>query len=54
VRSVLEEAYDSAKAILVEQRDQLERITEELLVRETLDQAEFAGLLAVGSGADPS
>ena len=39
------EAYDSAKGILSSHRDQLERVVQELLQRETLDERTFNSLL---------
>ena len=39
--SVLHRAYQEAKQCLTAHRDQLERVTAELLARETLDGVEF-------------
>jgi cell division protease FtsH len=54
VKSLLDNAYEEARAILVEHRDDLERVTQELLRRETLDGAAFQALLRrVPANADP-
>lgn len=45
VRKILEEAYSEAKTILVQHRDQLELVTNELLKNETLDSKAFAQLI---------
>jgi cell division protease FtsH len=41
VRAILDRAYAEAKQCLTAHRDQLERVTAELLAKETLDGAEF-------------
>ena len=51
----MSDAYDSAKSILTAHRDQLERVAQELLNRETLDEQTFKALLdpaGAGSAAD--
>jgi cell division protease FtsH len=45
IRRVVEEAHQSAKAILVEHREDLERLSTTLLERETLDAEQFLALL---------
>jgi cell division protease FtsH len=45
VKSLLDHAYAKAREILTEHRDQLEKITAELLARETLDGPEFYRLV---------
>ncbi|ABY24932.1 cell division protein [Renibacterium salmoninarum ATCC 33209] len=42
VRKLIEEAHDEAYAVLIENRDVLDRLALELLERETLNQAEIA------------
>jgi cell division protease FtsH len=46
VKGILDEAYAEAKRILQAHRDQLERVAETLLERETLDEASFHALLS--------
>jgi cell division protease FtsH len=46
VKGILDEAYAEAKRILQAHRDQLERVAETLLARETLDEASFRALLS--------
>ncbi len=45
VKKILEQAYAEAKAILLEHRDQLELVTNQLLNRETLDAESFNRLI---------
>ncbi len=45
VKKLLSEAYESAKGILSSHRDELERVAQELLKRETLDEPTFNALL---------
>ncbi len=45
IRRIVEEAHQTAKDILVERREQLERISKILLERETIDAEQFAKLL---------
>jgi cell division protease FtsH len=45
IRRIVEEAHQTAKSILLDQRDQLERISKILLERETIDAEQFAKLL---------
>jgi cell division protease FtsH len=45
IRRVVEEAHQSAKAILVEHREDLERLSTTLLERETIDAEQFLALL---------
>ena len=45
VKKLLSDAYESAKGILSSHRDQLERVAQELLKRETLDEQAFNALL---------
>ncbi len=52
VRKILDEAYEDAKRILEEHRDQLELVTAELLKRETIDSKAFQKLIGK-SGISP-
>jgi cell division protease FtsH len=54
VKHTLEDAYQQAKALLVAHRDELDRVAEELLRRETLDRQALQKLLGrpVGGGAE--
>ncbi|HKI20571.1 MAG TPA: AAA family ATPase, partial [Isosphaeraceae bacterium] len=45
VKKLLSDAYETAKAILSAHRDQLERVVQELLKRETLDEQTFNDIL---------
>ncbi len=45
IRRIVEEAHQTAKDILVDKRDQLERISKILLERETIDAEQFVKLL---------
>mgnify|MGYP000055868709 CR=1 FL=1 len=45
IRRIVEEAHQSAKDILMQNRDQLDRISKILLARETIDAKEFVALL---------
>jgi len=45
VRRIVEEQYAVAKAVVVENRDKLERLAQSLLERETLDSEEIAACL---------
>jgi cell division protease FtsH len=45
IRRIVEEAHQSAKDILGERRDDLDRISKILLERETIDAVQFAKLL---------
>ena len=47
VRALVDEAYQSAKSCLIEHRDQLEKITEALLEKETISIAEINELLGL-------
>ena len=54
VKKLLSDAYESAKSILCAHRDQLERVAQELLKRESLDEQTFKALLgASGIGRSP-
>jgi cell division protease FtsH len=46
IRRIVEDAHQTAKDLLTEHREQLDRISNILLERETIDAAEFAALLA--------
>ncbi len=46
VRHIIDECYSSARSILEEHRDKLDRLVEVLLERETLDRAEVEAILA--------
>src|SRR5687768_18401251 len=45
IRRIVEEAHQTAKDILVERREDLDRISKLLLERETIDAAQFVKLL---------
>jgi cell division protease FtsH len=45
IRRIVEEAHQTAKDILVERRDELERISQILVERETIDAEQFVQLL---------
>ena len=45
VKKMLDNAYREAKQILADHRDQLETVAQELIRRETIDEAEFVQLL---------
>lgn len=45
IRRIVEEAHQTAKEILTDNREQLDRISNILLERETIDSKEFAALL---------
>jgi cell division protease FtsH len=45
VKKLLLDAYEAAKSILAAHRDQLERVTQELLARESLDEQAFNRIL---------
>ena len=47
IRSILEEMRTHATAIITEHRDELDKLTEELLLKETLDDAEIRVLLGM-------
>ncbi|MGH2989499.1 MAG: ATP-dependent zinc metalloprotease FtsH [Solirubrobacterales bacterium] len=52
IRRIVEEAHQTAKDILVERREGLERISKILLERETIDAEQFAKLLEGAAEAD--
>ena len=52
IRRVVEEAHQTAKDILIDKRQQLERISKILLERETIDAEEFVQLLEGKSEED--
>jgi cell division protease FtsH len=52
VKKLLDDAHESARAILEEHRDQLDRVAGELLQRETLDAAAFNALIGRPAPAD--
>jgi cell division protease FtsH len=54
VKKLLDDAYEQTKSILVNHRDALTRIAEELLRRETLDREAFKKLLTTSSSASKS
>ncbi|MCA9218289.1 MAG: hypothetical protein KDB27_34710 [Planctomycetales bacterium] len=45
VKQLLDSAYRAAKQILTDHREQLENVTRELLIKETLDAATFNSLI---------
>jgi cell division protease FtsH len=51
IRRIVESAHQTAKGVLNEKNEELERISKLLLVRETIDAGEFAALLE-GKPAD--
>jgi cell division protease FtsH len=52
VKQILDDAYAKAKQILGEHRDQLERVSEELMRRESLDAGAFKQLLSETGGGE--
>ncbi|MBX9791752.1 MAG: ATP-dependent zinc metalloprotease FtsH [Pirellulales bacterium] len=52
VKQILDDAYAKAKQILTDHRDQLERVSQELMRRETLDAQAFKDLLAGTGGGE--
>ena len=52
VKQILDDAYAKAKQILTNHRDQLERVSEELMRRESLDAQAFKELLAHSGGGE--
>jgi cell division protease FtsH len=52
IRRVVEDAHQTAKDILNEKRDQLDRISKTLLERETIDAEQFVALLEGASAED--
>src|SRR5262245_34600404 len=52
IRRIVEEAHQTAKGILEENRDQLDRISKILLERETIDAEQFVKLLDGASEED--
>jgi cell division protease FtsH len=52
VRRIVEEAHQTAKDILVEHREQLDKISKILLERETIDAEQFVKLLEGASAED--
>jgi cell division protease FtsH len=52
IRRIVEEAHQTAKDILVEHRDQLDRISNILIERETIDAEQFVKLLEGVSAED--
>ena len=53
VRRIVEECYAEATATLIEQRDKLESLTQALLERETLDEADAYAAAGVPRGLEP-
>jgi len=51
VRSIIDDCYERAKTILVENRDKMEVIVRVLLEKESIERDEFVALM---QGADPS
>ncbi len=45
IRRIIEEAHQRAKDLLLEKREQLDRISKILIVRETIEASEFQGLV---------
>src|SRR5205823_1015259 len=52
IRRIVESAHQSAKDILTEHRDSLEKISQILVKRETIEKEQFESLLAGSSEAD--
>jgi cell division protease FtsH len=52
VKKILDRAYDEARTILVDHRDQLDRVAEELLHRETIDATTFNQLIGMPHALD--
>jgi cell division protease FtsH len=53
VKSIINDAYDTARRILTEQRDTMDRIVERLKVVETIDRPELDAIIA-GSALPPA
>ena len=53
MRSLINEAYETAKSCLTDHRDQLEKLTEALLEKETLSIAEINDLLGLNPPPAP-
>ena len=45
IKNIVDERYDLAKKLLSENRDMLERISKELLDKETIDEKEFEEIM---------
>ncbi len=54
VKKILDDAHEDARSILMEHRDQLDLVAEELLKRETLDATAFNELIGQHRDADKS
>ena len=52
MKKLLDDAHESARAILKEHRDQLDLVAGELLKRETLDAAAFNALIGRPAPSD--
>jgi cell division protease FtsH len=52
IKHIVDEAYDTAKRILTEQRGAMDRVVEKLKVEETIDAAELDKLIASGEPAE--
>ncbi|MDI9582973.1 MAG: ATP-dependent zinc metalloprotease FtsH [Acidobacteriota bacterium] len=53
IRRIVDQAYDAAKAILVEHRDKLDALVEVLLEKESLDQEEVEAIVKTGRLPEP-
>jgi cell division protease FtsH len=49
VKNILQQAYERAKSLLLQQREQMEKLVAVLLERETLDSAEFLEIMEGGA-----
>jgi cell division protease FtsH len=45
IKRIVDERYDLAKKLLTENRDMLEKISKELLDKETIDEKEFEAIM---------
>src|SRR5262249_53957044 len=52
IRNIIEDAHGRARGILTEHRDDLDRLSEILLRRETIEREEFLGLVSGQAEAD--
>jgi len=53
VKAILDQAYEQAKTILTDHRDQLEAVTQKLLENETLDARAFSNLIGLPMEKEP-
>ena len=53
IRDIVDDCYEKAKAILIENSAALKAVAEALIVKEKLDQIEFERIFAEASGSAP-